>query len=345
MRLETVRQFLRQGGVRLTLRTMRLTQPYYRVLWLGAAARTGLLTRLAEGPLPLDALVRDWSLAPSAGDALESWLEMGVRLGELERNSRGYALRGFLARGLAQTRHDALAAIVEELATLHHRVVFETPELLRRGDRLTLADQDGVLVARSSRTVEPVVHEAIDDVLPASGPIDLLEVGAGSGTYMRYAAERNPSLTALGLELQGDVAALANRNLVEWGLGERASVDEGDVRARKPEARFDLVTLHNNIYYFPVDQRVELLRHLRGFLRPGGTLLLTTGCQGGSPFMQALDVWAATTEGCGRLPAVDEMQAQMRDAGFGEVRAKRMVPGESFHAFQGREPGGQQASA
>ena len=39
---------------------------------------------------------------------------------------------------------------------------------------------------------------------------------------------------------------------------------------RAAEPAFDLATLHNNIYYFPVAERVSLLRHVRGFLRPGG---------------------------------------------------------------------------
>jgi cyclopropane fatty-acyl-phospholipid synthase-like methyltransferase len=184
--------------------------------------------------------------------------------------------------------------------------------------------------------IEPFVQEAIDDVLTESGPARLLEVGAGTGTHIRYAAGRNPQLTALGLELQPQVAELANRNLRDWGLAGRASVDKGDVRDRTPEAAFDLVTLHNNIYYFAVEERPALLRHLRQFLAPGGRLLLTTGCAGGSPAMQALDIWSANTEGCGRLPQVDEMEGQLREAGFRDVRSRRLMPGESYFAFHGQ---------
>ena len=38
----------------------------------------------------------------------------------------------------------------------------------------------------------------------------------------------------------------------------------------KCSAPFDLATLHQNIYYFPVDTRVELLQTLLGLLKPGG---------------------------------------------------------------------------
>jgi 4-hydroxy-2,2'-bipyrrole-5-carbaldehyde O-methyltransferase len=51
--------------------------------------------------------------------------------------------------------------------------------------------------------------------------------------------------------------------------------------------------------------------------------------------MELLNLWAASTAGCGPLPAADELVAQMKEAGFAEARAKRLVPGESFFAFVG----------
>jgi len=41
------------------------------------------------------------------------------------------------------------------------------------------------------------------------------------------------------------------------------------------------MTLHDNVYYFPVDARVDLLRRFLGLLKPGGQLLITSGCQDG----------------------------------------------------------------
>lgn len=336
MRVKTLSEVWRRGQLRLLLRATRLTTAYYRVAWLAAAARTGLLSRLAGGPLPLDALGFSRASQAEPTDGLRTWLEMGVRLGELSLRDGHYALHGFLARKLAEPANDSIAAILEEVATLHHRLLVETPERLAQGRRFTLDDQDGVLIARSSRVIEPFVQEAIDSVVPTRGALRLLEVGAGSATHIRYAAERNPALTALGLELQPAVADLANENLRGWGLAARAHVDKGDVRDRAPEAAFDLVTLHNNIYYFAVEERTALLRHLRGFLVPGGRLLLTTGCAGGSPFMQALDIWSANTEGCGRLPGVAELESQLGEAGFRDVASRRLMLGESYFAFRAR---------
>ena len=190
-------------------------------------------------------------------------------------------------------------------------------------------------MARSSRLVEPFVCEAIDDVVPRAGPVRLLEIGCGSAVYIRHAAGRNPELTALGLELQPEVAALAAENVSAWGLARRVAIEAGDVMARAAEAAFDLATLHNNIYYFPVEDRVRVLRHVRAFVRPGGRLLLTTLCQGKGAGVDILDLWASMTEGCGRLPGRAELIAQLGDAGLEAIEARSLIPGQSFHAFVG----------
>ena len=176
--------------------------------------------------------------------------------------------------------------------------------------------------------------EIIRSTFPARGALRLLEIGCGSGVYPRYAAKRNPSLTALGLELQPAVAEMARRNLRGWGLETRVKVETCDVREKVPDEPFDIATLYNNIYYFPVDERVALLGHIGSFLRPGGFLLLTTCCQGGSLGAEALNLWGAATAGAGRLPAEEELISQLREAGYSSVKTKNLLPGDRFVAFQ-----------
>jgi len=101
----------------------------------------------------------------------------------------------------------------------------------------------------------------------------------------------------------------------------------------RPEA-FDIVTLYNNIYYFPVEERAALLRRISSFLKPGGFLLLTACCQGGSLGTQALNLWGAATRGAGRLPTEKELIAHLRQVGYTRVSAKSLVPGDRFLSFQ-----------
>jgi len=79
--------------------------------------------------------------------------------------------------------------------------------------------------------------------VPARGAFRLLEIGCGSGVHLRYAAERNSSLTALAVELQPAVAEMARTNLRGWGLESRVKVGTGDIREKAPDEPFDIATL------------------------------------------------------------------------------------------------------
>ena len=127
--------------------------------------------------------------------------------------------------------------------------------------------------------------------------------------------------------------------MAQWGLSGRVTVEVGDIRHRTPEAVFDLATLHQNIYYFPMAERPALLRHVRGFLKPGGRLLLTTECRGRSTVAAVLDLWGAMTANCGRLPEPAGLKAQLESAGFVKVTTANPLPGESFYTFVGTHPG------
>jgi 4-hydroxy-2,2'-bipyrrole-5-carbaldehyde O-methyltransferase len=221
---------------------------------------------------------------------------------------------------------------------LHNHLIIETPARLGQRRRFTLADQQGDLIARSSRLAEPFICEAVDAVLRPGGRVRLLEIGCGSAAYIRYAAARNPELTAVGLELQPDLAALARDNIARWKLTDRVTIEVADILQRAPEAVFDLATLHQNIYYFPMDARLGALRHVRAFLKPGGRLLLTTVCLGRGAAVDVLNLWATMTEGCGPLPTPAEMVAQMENAGFMQVTNRSLIPRDSFYAFVGIAP-------
>jgi SAM-dependent methyltransferase len=272
-------------------------------------------------------------------DALEAWLQLGIRLNLLQLDQRGYALKG-IARKLAWQENDALVALAQEVTSLHYRLIMQTPAKLKQGALWGLEDQDGELIARSSRALEPFQTEAIDKTFPSSGAVRLLEIGCGSGCYMQYAAAKNPSLSAIGLELQPHVADMARRNIQGWGLQDRVTIEAGDIREREPRELFDIVTLYNNIYYVPVQDRVAFLHHIRGFLTPGGFLLLTTGCQGGNVGIELLNLWGASTAGCGRLASHEELVLQLYKSGYKDVQAIRLIPADKFYGFKAHNPEG-----
>ena len=325
-------QFLAMAG------SGALLKHFYQLNYLVAAKESGLFDLLFNGPRTFEQLAEAYCKEDRAQDALFVWLQLGVRLGYLGLSSRGYALKG-LAKRLAQPQNDATLALLQEVAGLHAKLITQTPERLRTGSLWSLDDQDGEIIARSSRVFEEFQTEAIDRFFPSSGVSSLLEIGCGSGFYIKYATQRNPSLTALGLELQTNVAEVARRNIAEWGLQQRVSIEVMDIRAKSPDERFDIVTLYNNIYYFPVEDRVSLFQHLKEFIKPGGFLLLITCCQGGSLGVELLNLWGASTMNCGRLPTKNELVSQLHQAGLRDLQTTRLIPGEEFFAFKAHSVG------
>lgn len=310
---------------------------YFRIAFLGAGLRSGILQRLSASPATLEELISDLELDASLADGLASWLDLGVQLRELSLRGGRYSLRSRRAKALVKPENDPLAAMYEELVDLDHRLVVETPARLKEGRPFALGDAESSLIARSSRLGEPWLAEAISRLVPAEGPVRLLEVGCGSAAHIRTACEHNPQLTAVGLELQDGAAALARRNVAAWGLGERVSVESGDVRDREPAPEFDVVTLHQNIYYFPAETQADVLRHLAGFLRPGGRLVVTSIVRGSGLVTNGLDLWGGMTEGAERLPVVDDVVAKLRAAGLAEARAEKLGPDGMYYAFVGEK--------
>lgn len=334
MKLKTVVDLWRSGQSLLALRLFRTTNEFYRAAFISTALNEGVYEVMQGGPRSLEELCEE--LGPGLDrEGLRSWLELGVSLKELKKTGNGYGIKGGLSRKLALPENDAYRAVLEEIVFHHYGFVTNTPSMLRKKELFKFDDSVGELIARSSRISEPFILEAVEEAIPRSGDFRLLEIGCGSGIYIKHACETNPSLTATGLELQPRVAEFARNNIKDWGLQSRVDIEAADVREYKAGPEFDLVTLHQNIYYFAVDKRVELCRRLGEFLKPGGKLLLTSACQGGSPGMAALNIWVSVTEGYGPLPVPEQLCAQLQEAGLTQVRKKRLVPFESFWAFEG----------
>jgi cyclopropane fatty-acyl-phospholipid synthase-like methyltransferase len=315
------------------IRINALFNPFYKITYLAGAKKCGLLDVLSKRALTFDDLAKIYCQDAKAREALQAWLQLGMRLGFLSFKNNSYSLKG-LALKMSFPENDATLALAQEVATLHHKLILDTPIKLRDHALWQLEDQDGELTARSSRALEVFQTSAIEKVLPRSGNVNLLDVGCGSACYIRHAATRNLSLHALGLEMQPNVAEIARSNIQKWGISERVDIEVGDIRHRSPAPEFDIVTLYNNIYYFPFEDRISLLKHLKMFIKPGGFLLLTTCCQGGNLGIEVLNLWGAATATAGRLPSVTEMQDQLAEAGYKKVHAIGLIPGESFHAFR-----------
>jgi 4-hydroxy-2,2'-bipyrrole-5-carbaldehyde O-methyltransferase len=317
----------------LLVLSRRFAMPVYRASFLAAASGSGVLRWLAVRPCDLESIAL--KLGVSDRRRLRTWLDSGVRLGDLGKRDGCYRLRSRAAKALAARRNDATAAALEEVLRYHVPALLDGPAMYRDQRRFQLTDQDGTVIARSTQVVRPLVEQAISAVLDRDSAVRLLELGCGSGVYVRHAARLNPHLTAVAVDMQADVVVQAEKNIAEWGLTDRVEVRHGDLLRLAAQPQFDLVTLHNNIYYFADDARVDALRQARSLLAPGGRLLLTTACRGGHVGLDMLNLWLENADFGGGLPRERDLLDQLREAGFADVRCWRVVPGEQFRAFVG----------
>ncbi|MFT0849098.1 class I SAM-dependent methyltransferase [Actinomycetaceae bacterium L2_0104] len=308
---------------------------YLRVDFLSAGLQSGILEYLNGRPASAKQVAGHFGYDLEMIEGLVAWLDLGALLGELRRKRGRYSVRSRRVKTLLKQENDPIAAFFEEFTDLNHRLVLETPSRLAQGEWFELSDADSAMVARTSRAGEPWLASAIEKAVPAEGNFRLVEVGCGSGAHIRTAAGINPNLRALGIELQEPAAAQARENVETWGLADRVTIEVGDVRERAGDGTADLVTLHQNIYYFPVAEQADLLRHLGTYVAPGGKLLITTVVRGSGPGSAALDLWGAMTRGASRLPTPDELEDRLRAAGYEDVSAQKLGPDGMYYAATG----------
>ncbi len=324
---------LRQPNVLGLVQLVRDAEAHLRLQFLHAAMASGVLPALKQ-PASFEGLGR--SLGVQRPQLLEALLDLGVAVKELSKRDGTYRIRGRRSRAIVDGRNgDALAAMIEELATYHASVYEELPERLRGAPNGDYLAAHGTLIARSSRAFEPFLANFVRTIVATGRPMRMLEVGCGSGVYLRHAAEANPQLTGLALDLQESVVQHAQANLRDWGVADRFRVLVADAR-RPPEelaGPFDLITLYNNIYYFDDEERPPLFERFRSWLAPAGSLALVTLMRSTTPVAADLDLALRCTEGCTGLPSLDQVRALLSDCGFARIKTVKLMPGEAFYGL------------
>lgn len=301
-----------------------------RIRFLSAAERIGLVRRLRT-----PSTVGEAATALKVTDAglLKELLDVGVAVGELRLRGGRYSLRGSRIRALAAESGEALRGLTGEVAEYHGEVYRDLPALLRGGERGGYLDAYDEVVARSSLLLEPFIARFVRAVVTERPTHSMLEIGCGTGIYVRYAAEACPRLRAVGIDMSERVTALAAANFTAWGLAGRCTALHADIRQSGTtglDGPFDLITLHNNVYYFSPAERADMFAGLRDRLTPAGRLLLTSYFAGKTLAAAQFDLVLRSTAGCWPLPERAELRDALHSAGYPEVTFHRLLPTESL---------------
>jgi len=338
MKLRSILTALKTPNPRGTMRLMSEWQSFARLHFVYSALDSGLLHALRE-PATTQELIE--KLAVQRPELLEGLLDLGASLGELVCSRGVYRVKGVISRMLLDEDGDPLAAMIQEFVTVYNDVYRHAGARMQGAPLADCLEEIAPLVARASRITEPFLKNFIEHAVAREGPVRLLEVGCGSGALIRVAHQANPQASGTGIDMDAAVVEQCRENLATWGLQEKYMVLQADIR--EPPAQlggpFDLVTLYNNIYYFPPEERLSLLTSLRVMLAPGGALALSSSMQGRGKnvFAANFDLVTSSMVGCYRVPHQAELEAQLREAGFGKVRSMRLIPGEAYFGLLATE--------
>ena len=199
-------------------------------------------------------------------------------------------------------------------------------------------EMHATVIADVSRAAEPFVAPYLQRIVRRLHPESVLDAGCGSGVYIEAMLLADSAVVVDGVDIAADVVEVARARLAARGLMARASLTAADLHRWQPPPKttYGLVTLLNNVYYFPGAERIALYRRLGEFLTPGGELLIATMTTPGSIASTHLHLMLVSQSGVAGLPNPDELAQEVRDAGFTVVATDSLVPTEPFVAIRAR---------
>lgn len=165
----------------------------------------------------------------------------------------------------------------------------------------------------------------VDALALGSTPLQIVDLGAGSGYFSRRLAKANPQGKVLALEVSGSLRAHIESHRKDWGtpnLETRLVIDNNPLL---PEASVDLVFMSNTYRY--LSDRTHYFAELSHALRPGGRLAIVDFREGAN--CRALPECPPRRE----RVAAKLMQAELQKAGFRLHKKHDFLPHQYFMEF------------
>ena len=307
-----------------------------RIHFLYSAVDSGLLEAV-KTPCSRNDLME--KLEVQRPDILDALLKVGISIKELQCKNGYYSIRGKRSLAMVGENGDMISAVVQANATYYNNAYRKAAARMRGAPLGDDLENVGDIIARFSKLTDPVMKGFMSEIVAGSKPMRVLDIGCGSGLLLKSIFSLNPHATGIGVEVDEAAAEQAVQNIKKWGLKDRFEIIKGDIRSLSSDINsFELITLINVVYYFPVEKRVELFRTLRSKLSPGGSLAIVMNMKGKDSDAAAanLNMVNASLEGVTPLPDSSDLRDQLKESGFADVKVAGLMPGSSFISIHAR---------
>ena len=311
-------------------RILDMNYAFASTAMLMAAVRLHLFTHMAHKALTPAALAALAHAAPGPTERLLKGLE---GLGLVEREGDAYRLTSLSDHFLVEGKPGYLGG--DTLAMLDYLPAwFELDQTVRTSQPyrdLGEASTAEAFFAPRVRDLFPLVHPVakraaaiVSLQVHEHSPLYVLDVGAGSAPWSAAFALRYPFALVTALDLPA-VVEQGRQQVADMGLRERYTWIEADMEAIEyPSLSYDLVIVAHVFRFIGEERARALLGKLTKSLRPGGTLLLadvffSDDCSGPAAAL-TLDLSMLVNTAQGRIRAVSEVSAWLKDSGLSEIR-------------------------
>ncbi len=311
---------------------LRDLKSYLRFNFVHSALDSGLILAL-DSSKSYEQLVDE--LQVSNTELLDALLDVGVSIGELSHKNELYSLKGKISKAVSSEKGEALGALIQANATYYNSAYRNLTGRLKGQELSDDLEHIGNLVAKASKIQEPFIKHFIADAVGGNGRMKLLEIGCGSGAFMKAAYEANNNLSGLGIDCDKNVVRQAADNISKWGLNDRFDIAFGDIRTFDigDDGPFDYISLYNVLYYFTSKEQVDLIRKLRSSLSPKGKLAIvtTTKSNGKDPMAANLNLVNCSLKGVSAVPHLAIVQKVLAESGYGTVQTTPLLPGSAVY--------------
>jgi len=162
-----------------------------------------------------------------------------------------------------------------------------------------------------------------------------LNVGVGSGRLAIALAQMWPNLRILGVDPCAPAIRVARDNIERAGLGDRIAIREQGAETLDERDAFDLAWIPTA--FVPERAFAAVCERTRQALRPGGYVVAAIGNHAAMQPQQGAAFRLRLALCGGPLWTPAELERQLRDIGFAEVRALPTPPGAPVAMFAARK--------